>query len=76
MRRAGLVGRAAAVVIAAPFLSACVTERSGETPLPSLYLALATPAAQVDAATARDMISAYRAKTGLPPLALDRKSVV
>ncbi|WP_225154860.1 CAP domain-containing protein, partial [Bradyrhizobium sp. NBAIM08] len=29
------------------------------------------PSAQVDAATARDMISAYRAKTGLPPLSLD-----
>lgn len=71
MSRAGSVGRAAALFLVAPFLSACVTERSGEMPLPSLYLALATPSAQVDAATARDMISAYRAKTGLPPLALD-----
>lgn len=59
----------AAILAGAPFLSGCMADRS--EPAPTLYLALATPAAQIDAATARDMISAYRARTGLAPLALD-----
>ncbi|MBX9933317.1 MAG: CAP domain-containing protein [Methylobacterium sp.] len=62
--------RAAAILVAISPLTACMSERS-DTAIPSLYLALATPAAQVDAMTARDMISSYRGRTGLVPLTVD-----
>jgi uncharacterized protein YkwD len=39
-------------------------------PLP-LYRSLADPAASIDAATVREMISAYRGNKGLGPLAVD-----
>ncbi|WP_425284840.1 CAP domain-containing protein [Methylobacterium gossipiicola] len=56
-------------------LGGCATQPPLETTaaatLPSLYWPMTTATAQVDAATARDMISAYRARSGLAPLRLD-----
>jgi len=54
-------------------LVGCATQRPMETAtaLPSLYWPMTTASAQVDAATARDMISAYRARSGGTALALD-----
>jgi uncharacterized protein YkwD len=53
-------------------LAACQsapTRPAGQTP--SFYLSMAKADAVVDAATARDMISAYRRNKGLGPLTLD-----
>jgi len=56
-------------------LGGCAAQQPLETAaaatLPSLYWPMTTASAQVDAATARDMISAYRARSGGTPLRLD-----
>lgn len=54
-------------------LAGCATQQPVETAtgLPSLYWPMTTASAQVDAATARDMISAYRARSGGTALRLD-----
>jgi uncharacterized protein YkwD len=52
-------------------LAGCATPEPVNATLPSLYWPMATRSAQVDTATARDMISAYRARNGAGPLRLD-----
>ncbi len=52
-------------------LAGCATPEPVNATLPSLYWPMATQSAQVDTATARDMISAYRARNGTGPLRLD-----
>lgn len=59
------------VALAALQITACATPEPVNAALPSLYWPMTSQGAQVDAATARDMISAYRARSGLPPLRLD-----
>ncbi|WP_409564131.1 CAP domain-containing protein [Methylobacterium sp. J-068] len=58
-------------VIAPLGLAACATPEPVNAALPSLYWPMTSQGAQVDAGTARDMISAYRARSGLAPLRLD-----
>jgi uncharacterized protein YkwD len=60
---------AAALALAALGLAACV--EAGRREAPSFYQSLAQPSARLDAAMARDMISAYRRNNGLGALALD-----
>jgi uncharacterized protein YkwD len=53
-------------------LAACQSApRPSSNQTPSFYLSMASADAVVDAATARDMISAYRRNKGLGPLTLD-----
>jgi uncharacterized protein YkwD len=53
-------------------LAACQNEaRAPRSQTPSFYVSMADPAAQVDAAMARDMIGAYRGNNGLGRLTLD-----
>lgn len=52
-------------------LAGCATQEPINATLPSLYWPMTTQSAQVDTATARDMISAYRARNGAGPLRLD-----
>lgn len=51
------------------------SERALRPQTPSFYASMAAPDAVVDAAMARDMISAYRRNNGLAPLALDARLV-
>jgi uncharacterized protein YkwD len=60
---------AVAAVLASLGLSGCI--EAPKPAAPAFYQSLATPSAVVDAAMARDMISAYRRNQGLAPLALD-----
>jgi len=53
-------------------LAACQSEKPVQrSQTPSFYVSMAKADAAVDAAMARDMISAYRGNNGLRPLALD-----
>jgi uncharacterized protein YkwD len=52
-------------------LSACSTPPQRPAQTPSFYLPMARADATVDAAMARDMISAYRHNKGLGPLTVD-----
>lgn len=52
-------------------LSGCAKEAPTTGALPSLYWPMTTSGASVDTATARDMISAYRARSGGAPLRID-----
>jgi len=53
-------------------LAACQSEKPvTRVQTPSFYVSLAKAGAEVDAAMARDMISAYRGNNGLRPLTLD-----
>src|SRR6478735_3748280 len=52
-------------------LSACSTPPQRAAQTPSFYLPMARADATVDAAMARDMISAYRHNKGLGPLVVD-----
>ncbi|KQP92053.1 MULTISPECIES: CAP domain-containing protein [unclassified Methylobacterium] len=52
-------------------LTGCATPEPVNATLPSLYWPMTTQTAQVDTATARDMISAYRARSGAGALRLD-----
>jgi uncharacterized protein YkwD len=53
-------------------LAACMPEqRAGSAGAPGLYGSLARADAAVDAKTAQDMFSAYRANRGLDPLSVD-----
>jgi len=52
-------------------LASCATQEPVNATLPSLYWPMTTQSAQVDTATARDMISAYRARNDAGPLRLD-----
>ena len=70
MRATGIRLGVSGLVVAA-LLSACAGGRSAPMTLPTLYLPLTKGTAQLDAATARDMISAYRGNKGAAPLALD-----
>lgn len=60
------------ISLSALAVAACQSEKPvtrGQTP--SFYVSMAKAGAEVDAAMARDMISAYRGNNGLRPLALD-----
>jgi uncharacterized protein YkwD len=60
------------ISLSALVLAACQSEKpvaQGQTP--SFYVSMARADAEVDAAMARDMISAYRGNNGLGRLALD-----
>ena len=59
------------LALGAAEISGCAKPEPVSTALPSLYWSMTSQGAQVDANTARDMISAYRARSGLPPLRLD-----
>lgn len=61
----GLAGAAALL------LAGCAADTPTTSAIPTLYLPLANAAAQVDAQTARDMISAYRRGRGEGPLTVD-----
>lgn len=71
MMRSILPAGAALCALAA--LAACSADapRPSSPARPVFYQSLASPSAAVDAATAADMISAYRANKGLGPLAVD-----
>ncbi|MFC7396200.1 CAP domain-containing protein [Chelatococcus sp. GCM10030263] len=70
MVRASL--RALAVAGVFTLLVACTREAPAPAPsTPLFYQSLDAPAATIDAATAAEMISAYRANQGLGPLAVD-----
>jgi uncharacterized protein YkwD len=58
-------------IAAVAVLAGCVLEPRPAVETPSLYRSLAQPTATVDAATARDMFSAYRSNNGLPAFTLD-----
>ena len=58
-------------VLVVGLLSACAGDMQPNAALPSLYLPLTTSNASLDAATARDMISAYRKARGEAPLTID-----
>ncbi|NEU11485.1 CAP domain-containing protein [Methylobacterium sp. BTF04] len=58
-------------LLAAGSLSGCATQLPAATGLPSLYQPMTAADAHLDVATARDMISAYRARTGQGPLQID-----
>jgi len=60
------------ISLSALALAACQNEaRAPSSQTPSFYVSMADPAAQVDAAMARDMIGAYRGNNGLGRLTLD-----
>ena len=59
------------VALATLQVGACARPEPVDAGLPTLYWSMTSQGAQVDANTARDMISAYRARSGLPPLRLD-----
>ena len=68
MRGIGLIGG----ICAAALLGGCATDTgSPVAAVPTLYLPLASSAAQVDTAAARDMISAYRRNRGEKALVID-----
>jgi len=72
--RNSVTGRGVGIVLAglaALQVSACAKPEPVNAALPSLYWPMTSQGAQIDAGTARDMISAYRARSGLPPLSLD-----
>lgn len=71
MSRTGRVCGIALTGLAAAQLNACARPESVNDALPSLYWPMTAQGAQVDANTARDMISAYRARSGLAPLTVD-----
>lgn len=74
MGRMSRIGRGGGIVLAglaAMQVAGCAKPESVNAALPSLYWPMTTQSAQVDANTARDMISAYRARSGLPPLTVD-----
>lgn len=52
-------------------LAACQGASQPRNQTPTFYVSMANAGAVVDAATARDMISAYRRNNGLSPLTLD-----
>jgi uncharacterized protein YkwD len=58
-------------LLPATLLTACANSSSAPLTLPPLYLPLTKNTAQLDAGTARDMISSYRSNKGVAPLALD-----
>ncbi|MCC2654159.1 MAG: hypothetical protein K0Q60_4325 [Microvirga sp.] len=69
MKRLILISLSALAVVA------CQSEKPvtrGQTP--TFYVSMAKAGAEVDAAMARDMISAYRGNNGLRPLALPQTS--
>ncbi len=55
----------------ASLLAGCAGQQPSGTALPSLYWPMTAADAQLDTVTARDMISAYRARSGLGALRLD-----
>ena len=58
--------------LVAVVLAACQGERPAQrSQTPSFYASMANANAEVDAAMARDMISAYRGNKGLGPLTVD-----
>ncbi|GJE17405.1 CAP domain-containing protein [Methylobacterium marchantiae] len=59
------------VLLGSATLSGCATDAPTTGALPSLYWPMTTSGALVDSATARDMISAYRARSGGAPLRID-----
>ncbi|NIX75179.1 CAP domain-containing protein [Microvirga terricola] len=61
----------AVVSLIALALAACQGGQRSANQMPSFYVSLTNANAVVDAATARDMISAYRGNKGLGRLALD-----
>lgn len=64
--------RLAILSLAALALGACQNSAGpAGSRTPSFYVSMANAGAVVDAATARDMIGAYRRNNGLGPLALD-----
>ncbi|MBX3536693.1 MAG: CAP domain-containing protein [Chelatococcus sp.] len=71
MVRSALPAAAAACVLA--LLAACSSDAPRPSPpsQPVFYRSLASSSASVDPATAAEMISAYRANKGLPPLTVD-----
>lgn len=70
-RTMGLAFRAGMMAGGLALLAGCATPEPVNATLPSLYWPMTTQSAQVDTATARDMISAYRARNGAAPLRLD-----
>ncbi|MGU3361698.1 CAP domain-containing protein [Methylobacterium sp. M6A4_1b] len=52
-------------------ITGCATPEPVNATLPSLYWPMTAQSAQVDTMTARDMISAYRARSGVGALRLD-----
>ena len=63
------LSRGAAVAVLA-LLAACAGDRDPPSD-PTFYRSLASPAAELDAATAASMISGYRTNNGLSAVALD-----
>jgi uncharacterized protein YkwD len=64
--------RLAVISLAALALAGCQSApRQTRSQTPSFYISMANASAMVDAATARDMISAHRRNKGLGPLVLD-----
>ena len=60
------------ISLSALVLAACQTEKPvTQSRTPSFYVSLASGGAEVDAAMARDMISAYRGNNRLHPLIID-----
>ncbi len=69
-RLALFASRAGALAVVA-LLGACAGDRDPPPGQPSFYRSLASPGAELDAATAASMISGYRRNNGLSPVELD-----
>lgn len=63
--------RAGLALLAVLPLAGCATQQPAGAALPSLYWPMTAADAQLDTATARDMISAYRSRNGKGPLQVD-----
>ena len=64
--------RLALAILSGAALSGCAMDAPTTGALPSLYWPMTTQGALIDSATARDMISAYRGRSGGAPLRVDR----
>ena len=70
MRRRTFLGLSV-MAAGAPLLGGCLGNSGGSKP--AFYRSLAHSGAQLDTASARDMINAYRKRNGLNPVALDAR---
>ena len=70
MWRFSLLGARVAGLVLLAVHAGCAGPQSNT---PGFYQSLAAPGARIDAASAQDMLNAYRANAGLAPVAIDQR---